>query len=229
MMKKITLTLAGIALLITTSKAQAFHKGAIVVDLGAGVSVFKTDIKEEYNNQLWNGSSITTIRVKKDTTSGAGAATYPLTVEYGLKNWLGVAARLAYSKYFSEKDSISGLKVAVRGIDAGLVLNLHLIKTNRFEMPISATLGYSSFKLDSKDSLNSIAKDNGINYGFSLVPRFYFGNHIGLSLQVGYIAYSYPSILFSNNNDANMNDNNNHTFKLKASGANIGAGLIVKF
>lgn len=230
-MKKIALTLAVIALFISSSKAQkkAFHKGAIVVDLGIGVSIYKTQLQDEYNNQVWNGSSFNTIRIKKDTSNSSGAAIYPLTIEYGLKNWLGVAARVAYSKYFSEKDSISGIKVGVRGIDAGLVLNLHLIKTNRFDMPIGVTIGYSHFKLDSKDSLNSIAKDNGFNYGFAAIPRFYFGEHIGLSINLGYVAYSFPSILFSNKNDSNINNNNDRIFKLKASGANIGVGLIVKF
>jgi len=223
-MKKVTLTFVAITLFITASNAQkkAFHKGAVVVDLGIGVSVYKTDLEDAYNSQVWNGSSFTTTRIKKDTTDVSGATVYPLTVEYGLKNWLGVAGRVAYSKYFSEKDSLSGIKVGVRGIDAGLILNLHLIKTNRFDMPIGISLGYSNFKLDSKDSLNSMATDNGINYGFAAVPRFYFGEHIGLSINLGYTVHTYPSVLFSNMNDSNLNNDNDRIFKLKSSGGNIG-------
>ncbi|MES2286303.1 MAG: hypothetical protein V4547_11495 [Bacteroidota bacterium] len=230
-MKKITLTFVAIALIINTSNAQkkAFHKGAVIVDLGIGVSVYKTDLEDAYNNQVWNGSSFSTTRIKKDTTNAAAATVYPLNIEFGLKNWLGIGARVAYSKYFSEKDSISGLKVGVTGIDAGLVLNLHLIKTNRFDLPIGVTLGYSSFKLDSKDTLNTIAKDNGFNYGFAAIPRFYFGEHIGLSFNLGYTVYSYPSILFSNKNDSNLNNDTDRVFKLKASGVNIGVGLLIKF
>jgi len=230
-MKKIVLTFSGIALLITSSMAQkkAFHKGVLVVDLGIGVSIYKTTLQDQYNNQVWNGSSFNTIRIKKDTSNASGAAIYPLTIEYGLKNWLGVGARVAYSKYFSEKDSVSGLKIAVTGIDAGLVLNLHFIKTNHFDMPIGVTIGYANFKLDNKDSLNSMAKDNGLNYGFEAVPRFYFGKHFGLFANLGYVAYNFPSILFSNKNDSNINDNNDRVFKIKNSGANIGVGLIVKF
>ncbi|MES2140151.1 MAG: hypothetical protein V4511_10630 [Bacteroidota bacterium] len=230
-MKKITLTFVAIALFITASNAQkkAFHKGAVVVDLGIGVSVYKTDLEDAYNGQVWNGTSFTTTRIKKDTSDVSGASVYPLTIEYGLKNWLGVTTRIAYSRYFSEKDSVSGIKVGIRGIDAGLGLNLHLIKTNRFDMPIGITLGYSNFMLDSKDSLNSIAKDNGFNYGFAAVPRFYFGEHIGLSINAGYMVYSFPSILFSNKNDSNINNNTDRIFKLKASGVNIGVGLLIKF
>lgn len=230
-MKKTTLTFVAIVLLITTSKAQkkAFHKGAVVVDLGIGISVYKTDLEDAYNGQVWNGTSFTTTRIKKDTSDVSGATVYPLNIEFGLKNWLGIGARVAYSKYFSEKDSLSGIKIGVRGIDAGLALNLHLIKTNRFDMPIGVTIGYSNFMIDSKDSLNSIAKDNGLNYGVVVVPRFYFGEHIGLSINAGYMVYSYPSILFSNKNDSNINNNNDRVFKLKASGVNIGVGLLIKF
>ncbi len=228
-MKKTILIIAAAALLLNTAKAQAFHKGAIVIDLGAGVSIYKTALQDEYNHQVWNGSSFSMARIKKDTNNNAGAAVYPLVIEYGLKNWLGIAARAAYSKYFSKTDSLSGINAAVRGIDAGLILNLHLFKTRRFDMPIGLTIGYSNFLADSKDSLNNIAKDNGFNYGFSAVPRFYFGEHIGLSVNLGYVAYNYPSILFSNKNDSNINDNNNRIYKLKADGANIGVGLIVKF
>jgi len=228
-MKKIILFFAGIALLTNNLEAQAFHKGAIVFDLGAGVTVYKTTIQDEYNSQVWNGSYLTTIRKRIDTTNNAGAAVYPLTIEYGLKNWLGVAARVAYSNYFAEKDSLSGIKTAVRGIDAGLVFNLHLLKTKRFDLPIGLTIGYSNFELASKDSLSSMAKDNGFNYGFAAVPHFYFGEHIGLSVSLGYMVYTYPSILFSNRNDANINDNTNRVFKLEADGASIGLNLVVKF
>ncbi|MCE9538943.1 MAG: hypothetical protein K8R85_06970 [Bacteroidetes bacterium] len=228
-MKKIKLTFIAIALIINTSKGQdAFHKGAVVIDLGIGASVYKTELEDAYNTKVWNGTSFTTTRIKKDTSNISGATVIPLNIEYGLKNWLGVATRVAYSRYFSEKDSLSGIKIGIRGIDAGLSLNLHLIKTDHFDMPIGVTIGYSNFKVDSKDSLNTIAKDNGLNYGFALVPRFYFGEHIGLSINAGYMVYNFPSIAFSNKNDPNINNNTDRVFKLKSSGVNISVGLLIK-
>lgn len=227
-MKKHILFIIGITIFLNTVKAQSFHKGAIVIDLGAGFNISKTVIEEEYNSQIWTGSGLTTVRIQKDTTDVSAAAVYPLTVEYGVKNWLGIAGRVAFSKYFTGNDSASGVKTSARGIDAGVVFNLHLIKTKRFDMPIGLTLGYSNFKLTSNDALQSTAKDNGINYGFAAVPRIYFGDHIGLSINLGYMVYTYPNLLFSNKNDSNVNDNNDHEFRLKASGANIGIGLIIK-
>ncbi len=230
-MKKFTFVFAGILLLLNTVKAQdkAFHKGSIVFDLGIGVNVYKTQIQDQYNSLVINGGNLNTVRIKKDTSSKAGSAIYPLTIEYGLKNWLGIAAKVSYSSYFGTKDSVTGIKSAVRSIDGGIMLNLHLIKTKRFDMPIGLSLGYSNFKVDSKDSINSIAKANGLYYGFAMVPRIYFGEHIGLSINLGYTAYTYPNILFSNKNDSNVNDNNDRKFNLKANGVNIGVGLLVKF
>src|SRR5665213_2750800 len=98
-MKKFTLLFIGIAILSSILKAQdkTFHKGLIVVNLGIDVSGYKTNIQDAYNNKVWNGGSFSTIRIQKNSTDGSGAAIYPLTIEYGLKNWLGVAARVAYS------------------------------------------------------------------------------------------------------------------------------------
>ncbi len=228
-MKKFSLVITIITLFFnSTINAQAFHKGAIVVDLGIAANVSKTAIQDEYNTSIWNGSSISNVRLKKDTTNWSAAMVYPVTVEYGVKNWLGIAGRFAYSKYLSSVDSVSGAKALVRGLDAGLILNLHIIKTNRIDIPIGVTFGYSNFKMANNDSLQSMAKDNGINYGFSVVPRIYFGSHIGLSLNLGYMAYTYPSLLFSNKNDSNLNNNNDRAFSLKTSGTNIGVGLIIK-
>jgi hypothetical protein len=230
-MKKYLLLITGIILLINTTQGQnkAFHKGSIVIDLGAGISVYKTTTEDQYNNPTLNGTTLSSIRVKKYNTDGAGAAMYPLTVEYGVRGWLGIAGKVAYANYFGTKDSVSGIKAAIRTIDAGLILNLHIIKTRRFDMPIGVSLSYSNFKIDSKDSLSNLAKANGLNYGFAAIPRIYFGEHIGLSINLGYTVYTYPNLLFSNKNDSNINNNNDRVFKLKANGANIGVGLIVKF
>ncbi len=236
-MKKIILTISALAIILTTSKAQdkAFEKGNITVDLGIGFGIYGTKIHSEHTSNVisWNGTQFvsTPTRIKKDTTDGAGSVIYPIKVEYGITNWLGIGARLAYSNYFEERDSITGIKPKVSSFDAGIVANFHLVKTKRFDMPISMTLGYSHFKYLSNDNLSSKGVDNGINYGISLLPRIYFGNHIGMFFNVGWAGYKYPSIHFSNSNDSNLNDDNNQDWKysIKGNGMNIGIGIIGKF
>ncbi len=243
-MKKITLTFLAFSFFATGINAQdkSFQKGTIAVDLGIGFAVYGTKSHEEYNSQVWNGTSFSTVRIKKDTTDGAASTIIPVSVEYGVTNWLGVGARFGYSKYIANADSTNNnIKPTVRGLDVDLVLNFHLVKTKRFDMPINLIVGYSKFNYKANnpntspvgfpDNGNSMAKDNGLNYGISLVPRIYFGDHIGMFFNIGYMGYYYPSITFSDNSDSNLNDNNNQDqkFKLKGNGFNLGIGLIGKF
>ena len=185
----------------------------------------------EFDERYWNFShnAVEERRVKNDTTDAAASAIYPLSFEYGVTNWLGLGARLAWSNYFEETDSISHIKPRVRAIDAAFVANFHLVKSRRFDMPVSLTLGYSNFRYWSNDPFDSQAKDNGLSFGLGLTPRIYFGNHIGMYFNLGYAGYSYPSVLFSNDADSNVNDENNWLYKLKGNGVNIGIGMIGKF
>ncbi len=218
-MKKITLTIAAITVLLTAAKAQdkAFEKGNITVDLGAGFGLYGTKIHQKFGN------------ITKDTTDAAASAIYPLKAEYGVTNWLGVGARFAFANYFEETDSITKIKPTTRGIDAGIVANFHLVKSKRFDMPISVTFGYSRFSINSNDSFGTKAKANGLGYGISLLPRIYFGDHIGMFFNLGYMGYNYSNVKYSNNTDSDLNKTWNAKVSLKANGANIGIGLIAKF
>jgi hypothetical protein len=241
-MKKTILLLMMFACIGNNIKAQdkAFQKGTINVDLGIGVALYGTKTHHEYDATYWTGTAFATERKKEDTTDGAGSRIIPISVEYGVTNWLGIGVRLGHSKYLSTADSSNNfIKPSVRGLDADLLINFHLVKGKRFDMPLSIMIGYSNFKYKannpntavagSPDNGNGIAKDNGFNYGIALVPRIYFGDHFGMFFNVGYMGYTYPSIIFSNNSDSNLNDTNNATYKIKGSGVNIGLGLIAKF
>jgi hypothetical protein len=241
-MKKIILTVAVLSSFITFSKAQdkAFHKGTIAVDLGIGFSIYGTKSHEEYDAKVWNGTAIVTERIKKDTTDGAAATVIPLSVEYGVTDWFGVGARFAHSKYIANADSTNNfIKPSVRGLDADLLLNFHLVKGKHFDMPIQLVVGYSNLRYKANnpntsasgqpDNGNAMLKGGGLNYGIELVPRIFFGSHIGMFFNVGYMGYSYKNMIFSNNSDSNLNDTDNHKYGIKGNGFNIGIGLIGKF
>jgi len=219
-MKKIIIVATLALVFITnTSNAQdkAFKKGDITVDLGIGFGIYGTKIHQKFGN------------FTKDTTDAAASAIYPLKAEYGITNWLGIGARFAFSNYAEERDSITGIKPTSRGIDAAIVANFHLVKSKRFDMPISLTFGYSKFSILSNDNFGTKAKANGLGYGISLLPRIYFGNHIGMFFNIGYMGYNYPNIKYSNNNDSDLNKTWNAKVSLKANGLNMGIGLIGKF
>lgn len=234
---------------INAQDEKAFHKGSITIDPSIGFAIYKTKVHAEYDEDYWNGSTIATRRVIEDTTDGAGATIYGLTGEYGVTNWLGIGFRFGYSNYIEETqhDTVYTptkvtytYKPKARSIDFGLNVNFHLVKGKRFDMPICLTMGYSNFKYSqnnpdtdpsAEDNSGAGGKDNGMNYGILLMPKIYFGKeqHVGLAFHVGYMGYNYPSILFYNNSDSDLNNENNWKYKLKGNGFNIGIGLSVKF
>lgn len=246
-MKKITLIVLVFCLTGMTLKAQdkSFQKGNIIVDLGIGFAYYGTKLHNEYDQEYWTGSSFATKRIIEDTTDAAASVIYPLSLEYGVTNWLGVGARFGFSNYIegTENDTINGVaysyKPKVTSMDIGLLLNFHLIKTKRFDMPIELLVGYSKFKYlannpnsnpaGSPDNGNLTGKDNGMNYGIAVVPRLYFGDHFGMFINAGYMGYAYRSVSFSNNSDSDVNNDNNQKFRLKGNGFNMGIGFVAKF
>lgn len=246
-MKKITLlglicfsSIAGIK-----AQDKSFQKGQITGDLGIGFAVYGTKVHTEFDETVWNGSGFVKRRTVEDTTDAAASTVYTLNGEYGVTDWLGIGMRFGYSNYFAETehDTIFGVAYAykpkVRSVDVGVMVNFHLIKTKRFDMPLCLTLGYSNFKYwqnnpsssfpGQPDNGNSMGKDNGLNYGILLMPKIYFGEHIGMFFNIGYMGYKYPSIAFSNNSDTNLNNDDNLEYQLKGNGFNMGIGITVKF
>lgn len=233
-MKKIALLVIAFTTAALAGKAQdkAFKKGDMSMELGTGFGIYGTYGHQEYDQDVatWNGTSVvvTKERVSQNHHDGAVSAIYPITYQYGVTNWLGIGGRVAFSKYYGE-DSVTHVKPTSRAIDVDAFADFHLVKSRHFDMPIRVTGGYSHFYYDSNDMLENTAKGGGANFGIALIPRIYFGNHIGIYFNVGYASYVYPNLKFSNNNDSNLNDNNNMTYKLTGSGLNMGIGIVAKF
>jgi hypothetical protein len=251
-MKKILLLLSAcfVFIAVNAQDEKAFHKGTITADANIGFAIYGTKVHSEHDEDYWTGTAIGKKHVVEDTTDGAGATIYGVQGEYGVTNWLGVGARFAFSNYIEEtqNDTVNSFtgqtvytyKPKARGIDFGVNVNFHLVKGKRFDMPICLTLGYSNFKYwqnnpdtdpSSYNNSGSKAKDNGMNYGILLCPKIYFGKeqHVGVAFHVGYLGYNYPSFLFSNDTDDNINDENNWKYHLKGNGFNIGVGISAKF
>ena len=204
--------------------SQAFEKGNITLSPAFNLGVYGTEINEEY-------TSIQGLREKNTETDAAVSMIIPVMLEYGIKDWLGVGVRFGYSAYLTGTDSVE-FKSKVNGIDGTLFLNLHLIKSRkRFDMPISAQFGYSNLKIDFNDNQDLKAEDGGYTYGFSLLPRIYITKHFGFQFNVGYVAYVYPSLQFSDktSSDVNARAGKDWNFRFEGSGVNLGAGLILKF
>jgi hypothetical protein len=202
------------------SQEKAFIKGKVVISGSASLGVYATKTHTEWNYYLLHKST--------DTTDGAASGVYALNLEYGLTNWLGIGGRFGYSKYFTQADSSNNyIKPNVHGWDGDLTLNFHFVKTKHFDMPLQFAFGYSHVKYQTLNASNGIAEGGGLNYGISLVPRIYFGNHIGMFFNVGYASYNYPNLVLTDN--SGIFNTLDYTFKLKANGFNLGIGLVAKF
>lgn len=214
-MKKNVLIILSLLTISIATQAQdkAFQKGNIVIDAGVGVAAYATLLHTEVAT-----SSGT---LSRDIKDNAASAIYPFQAEYGLKNWFGLGARFAYSNYYDSANTES------RGLDFDILVNFHLIKTKRFEMPITLILGYSNLKIKYNDAFGTIVKDNGSNSGFMLTPRFYLTDHFGLFINLGRLRYSYPSLIISNSSNTNIFGPNT-TVALSGMGLNFGLGLVVK-
>lgn len=216
-MKKIILAVFAACCMISSLSAQkAFEKGNIVVDGGAALSIYTTHVHQEFG------------AFKHDTTDKAGGGCYALRGEYGVTNWLGVGARFGFTNFIDTKDSVTNYTPTTRGLDVNFSLNFHFIKTRRFDMPLYMNFGYAKFMSNSNDPLNTKAKGNGSGFGMGLMPRIYFGDHIGMHFLLGFQSYNFGNIHYSNDNDSNLNKTWDAKVTLKASGTQIGIGLQYK-
>ncbi len=189
-------------------KDKAFQAGDIVADAGLGGAGY---VIRSYKTV---GSAATVLTGKDWATS----TIIPVNIEYGYRNWFGLGARFAYSKYKDTTKSNSG-------IDFDFVLNFHFIKTKRFEMPISLFIGYSTINIKYNDILNTTAKANGVNNGFMLTPRFYITEHFGLFVNLGFLNSVYPGLSYSNNKLYPATT----TISRSGQGETFGFGAVYKF
>jgi hypothetical protein len=200
---------------------KCFEKGSIVIDGGIAFALYKTKIHQEI--------SIPSAPVyKHDTTDAAGGPLYTIRGEYGVTDWFGAGLRFGYTNFIQEKDSVTGTKPKSTGIDFGVAVNFHLIKTRRFEMPVSMSFGYGGIKIRQNDTYDTQARGKGTGFTMALMPRIYFTDHIGMNFVLGYGSYNYGNIQYSNKDDNNLNKTWNTKVTLKGSGAQIGIGLQVK-
>jgi hypothetical protein len=227
-MKKLTLLLIAACLFNIQSKAQekSFQKGRLIISLCANGAFYTDNLHQEQDSSYLS----TVTRIAKDKKGQALAGVFPLAVEYGLTNWLGVGVRGAYTKFIDDTDSTYKYgKPKVTTTDFGLTLDFHLVKTVSFDMPIVINAGYSNFTFLQNNSINSTAKATGFNYGIGIQPRIFFSKHFAMFFNIAYSGLDYTKITWSDNNVANYSNVNNLTGTLKASGANLGLGFLVSF
>lgn len=208
-MKK--LIFIGLVFTVVNLNAQkSFEKNTNVIGFGLDLGI--------YNYVSTIGSS--------STSSNSKAANKMLSLQYerGILNWLGIGAKVQLSDYFTEKDTVTGSKPSVKAIDATMVINAHFLRSKHVDMLAGFNVGYSHLNWEARDANISAAKGGGMTFDFHIQPRFYFGNHVGMFINLAYINYNYQNMDFTNTT-SKLND----ILDLKGGGVNFGFGFQGKF
>lgn len=189
---------------------KSFEKNTNVVAFGADLGIYNYTSKVASNPR----------------SSNDAAANKMLSLHYerGVINWLGVGAKVQLSDYFTSKDSVTNTKPSIKAIDATLLVNAHFVRAKRVDMFAGFNVGYSYLNWEARDRAISAATGGGLVYDLHLQPRFYFGDHVGMFINLAYVHYSYNNMDF-NNTYSHLSD----VLQLNGGGVNFGLGIQGKF
>lgn len=208
-MKKIIAVLL-VVFSLNVNAQKSFEKNVNVVAFGLDLGIYN------YTSKIASSP--------KSDNSAAANKMLSLQYERGVLNWLGVGAKVQLSDYFTEKDTITNSKPSVKALDATLLVNAHFVRAKRVDMFAGFNVGYSTMRWEARDQYISGAKGGGLVYDLHLQPRFYFGDHVGMFINLAYVHYGYKNMDFKN-----TFYNENDVLDLTGGGVNFGLGLQVKF
>lgn len=195
---------------LNASAQKSFEKNTNVVAFGADLGLYNYTSKVATN--------------PRSSASASLNKTLSLHYERGVLNWLGIGAKVGISDYFTERDSVTGDKAKVQAIDASLLVNAHFVRAKYVDMLGGFNIGYSHMNYSAGDQYISNAKGGGLMYDIHIQPRFYFGKHVGMFINLAYIHYSYNHMDFTNT-FTRLDD----VVSLNGGGVNFGLGIQGKF
>lgn len=208
-MKKIFLVL-GVLNSVSLFSQKSFEKNTNVVGFGADLGLYSYTSKVAGNHQVEH--------------SGAANKMLNLQYERGVLNWLGVGAKIQLSDYFTSEDTAIHSTPSIKAIDFTALVNAHFVRAKYVDMFAGFNIGYSNINWEQRDQAISSARGGGLVYDLHLQPRFYFGKHIGMFINLAYVHYSYNNLDFKN-----TYTNLPGILSLNGGGVNFGIGLQGKF
>ena len=243
-MKKIaTISLAIITILTfnTNVNAQAFQKGTINIDLGIGFGLYGTSQTRTYERTATVTlagfpSQALDVKSTSDTTDGTISTAVPFSFEYGISDKIGIGLDITYNSYFINDSDRVNLK-SVKAYDFGPRFSYHPLNSDFYDLSLGLGLGYTTIAWDLASSAGKDYKGSGFYLNIDIKNKFWFSEHIGAYINIGYKGNFYSSINRDTSaEEADLESNSfvsNVTIKDEFSwtmhGANIGVGLAVKF
>jgi hypothetical protein len=208
-MKKLFILIASIATFQGVfAQDDSFYKHALVLSLGFGGEGY--GITEKYTI---NGTNLTTTQ-----TGSAACASYPFGVEYGVLRWLGLGVEFKTDKYIIAKDTVNNYQPAAIGVEYGVVVNFHIVRTHHINFYAGLNLGGSNFTY-TLDKYNDQVYGSGGWGDIHAGLRYYFGR-FGI-----YGLLSFPTMnynLTGNNANWSLGQNILSTWQAKGAAFNLG-------
>jgi hypothetical protein len=245
MKKIITIFTIVISMLMINNniKAQAFQKGTINVDIGIGFGIYGTS--QTYTRQLTATvdpaiglpSNFLDYKDTGDTTDGAASTVVPISCEYGLSDKFGIGVDIIYNSYIINDSDRVHLE-SVKAYDFGPKFSYHPLNGDFYDLAIGLGVGYTTIGWNVTSTYTGESyKGSGYYINIDLKNKFWFSDHIGAYLNLGYKGNFYSKIdrdtsaeeaeLESLSFVSNVTKKDEFTFSMN--GANIGIGLALKF
>jgi hypothetical protein len=207
-------------------KAQAFQKGNLNIDLGVGFGVYGGTSKFSIKSDVFS--------VSLKESAGAISGIFPLGIEYGVGEKIGVGLDLLINNYYVGSNDTDAVPSKYRSIDIGGKFNYHLLNAAKNDLFISLGLGYSKLNITWKPNEDvESSSASGISYSIGITDRIFFTDHIGISFNIGYRGYSYSSIKSELTSETKKELEDIPDFRtswsMSLSGVHLGTGLVVKF
>jgi hypothetical protein len=205
-------------LLPVAVKSQSFYKGINVIDLRGELAAYKTESHDKVKNTSSSG--------------GAASKLLNLTYERGLFTIMGVGLKMQYDSYFTDEDTILHtppqaneiVQPSVRSFDIAPVVNVHLARGPHFDFDLGMTYGISFLGYRLNDATDARARGTGTWFDVHMSPRFYFGEHFGMHLNLSYARFNYPSVIAESSTTQAIN-----AFSLRGGGMTFGIGFNYRF
>jgi len=200
---------------------QSFQKGNVNLDLGVGVAIHQTTVSLTFEAPGSGGSGGSGGSFTLSEDDDAASVIVPISLEYGLTDRIGIGAELAFVDYFIDNEDSTETTDRVNSIDFSVLVNYHLLRSEKNDLMIGATFGGSAvgWQFLDGDELDG----TGGRFSIYLKDRLLLGEHIGLLFRLGYIGYTYDEISASDSNAIL------ESLDWTLSGWHLGTGLAVKF
>lgn len=123
--------------------AQAFKKGNTNLDIGLGFAAYQTTVSFTFD---FLGEDFTF--VEKDD---AASFVLPISFEYGLSDKIGVGLELVSANYFVDDQDTTNVTDRVPSFDYSILLNYHLLDSEKHDLIPGLTLGGSNVNWEFED------------------------------------------------------------------------------